>query len=52
MNKEELIDKIIFACKVSNVSDDKNIPLDEVFINLCTMTESELKIIANELNIS
>ena len=49
--KAILIDKIIFECKVSNVSDDKMIPLDTVFINLACCSIPELKKIAAELNI-
>jgi len=49
--KAKLIDKIIFQCKVNNVSDDKMIPLDNVFINLIGLDENELIKIANKLNI-
>lgn len=52
MKKSKLIDKIIFVCKASNISDDKNIPLDKVFINLIGLSESELIKIASELNIN
>lgn len=51
-NKKILIDKIIFFCKVSNVSDNRNIPLDSVFMRLIGLTESELIKITAELNIS
>ena len=50
--KGEIIDKIIFACKVSNVSNNKEIPLDNVFIELLACDISELKNIALNLGIT
>ena len=51
MTKGQLINEIIFVCKVSNVSDNKQIPLDSVFMNLIGKSKSELTKIATELNI-
>ena len=49
--KAALIDEIIFVCKTSNVSNDRHIPLDIVFINLIGLSIPQLKTIASELNI-
>lgn len=49
--KQSLITEILQVCKVSNISDDKQIPVDVVFMNLICCSLSELKKIAHELYI-
>ena len=49
--KEQLINEIIFVCKALNISDNKQIPLDTVWMNLIGLSVSELTKVAQELNI-